>query len=347
MRLLLPFIDDSTLFFAARVRSLLATTGHTVVTAHHSLETDYSGVTDRQIATVLPKGPDITTPSDFFRSSNPALSDYDAVVFCRPSRDLTALGRDKSFLSRRERPRLVAYLGGLDFTPEKGMRNRAMFDAVFLNSDRDAQIYRSLKIGRRDQFIGWGHPYYVLSPRRSLGENIYFFAQALSPATWASREFICRVLKAIARGNPNRKVFLKLRHLPGENDRHKHKEVFAYPDIVGPDGPANLHMTACSMSEAIEDAGIAITCTSTAAMETIGAGIPTMIYLDYIERYRDPLTGPMAAEFAGSDLITDTTRLLQLRAREPNPTWLQTRFRSHAAFISELEAAISQGRTPC
>jgi hypothetical protein len=76
-----------------------------------------------------------------------------------------------------------------------------------------------------------------------------------------------QAILAIARAHPDRRVWIKLRHLPGENAGHLHKEEFDYPSLL-PDlpggAPANLDVTAISMAESLQRAGVGITCTSTA-----------------------------------------------------------------------------------
>jgi hypothetical protein len=155
--------------------------------------------------------------------------------------------------------------------------------------------------------------------------EVWFFAQAISPRTRASRLHMLRVLAAIARAHPDRPVRLKLRHLPGENAAHLHREEHDYPALLAalPGGrPANLDLVAGPMATALERAGIGITCTSTAAADLLGAGIPTLVHLDYVENYLDPLVAPMRAMFAGSGLIAGLEDLLALRCPPPDPAWL-------------------------
>jgi len=133
------------------------------------------------------------------------------------------------------------------------------------------------------------------------------------------------MLAAIARRHVDRDVYIKLRHLPDENKDHLHREKFSYPQIIEdwPEPlPANLKLTACTMDEAISRAGIGVTCTSTAAIDLLRSGLPTLITLDYVEHYLDPMAEQMERLFKGSGLIAPLDEVLNLKVRAPVESWL-------------------------
>jgi hypothetical protein len=331
-RILLPFLDDSTLFFARAMRDLMAPLGARTVLARLTGPDD---LTDRQMREILPGGPDLVLSEEALAAGQ-GLAGFDAVVTCRVMRALKLLMAAGDFRARPGRPAIVAFTGGLDFFPARGFANRMDCDAVFVQSAAAMPAFRRMA---RDQGVAhWqhvdhGHPF-LMQPepgtaarvRAEARPEIWFFAQAISPRTRASRLHMLRVLAAIARAHPDRPVRLKLRHLPGENAGHLHREEHDYPALMAdlPGGrPANLDLVAGPMAEALDRAGIGITCTSTAAADLLGAGIPTLVHLDYVENYLDPLVAPMRAMFAGSGLIAGLEDLLALRTAPPDPAWLE------------------------
>lgn len=337
MRFLLPFFDDSTLIFAATMRAKLAERGHDVITAMSSA----AHLSERQIATHLPMGADITIDDAFF--STPEIAGFDAVII---SKAPEAIRRQIAKGGIRQRPAYIAFQPGLEFTPDRGRKNRRDFDIVFLYSaDHRDKFKRAIK-SPRWQHVSFGHPYFMTpkAPDLSGRKNVYFFAQAISPATLNSRRFVVDVLATLAERHPDRDVFVKLRHLPGENDNHVHRETYAYPWLLEryfPDAPPNLKLTACTMAEALDDAAIAITCTSTAVMDAISAGVPAMIYLDYVENYHDQYARPMRNEFAASGLISSIPQIMDLEASAPDEDWMRQHFRGDELF-EEIETAVGE-----
>ena len=129
----------------------------------------------------------------------------------------------------------------------------------------------------------------------------------------------------MARRHTERDFYIKLRHLPHENQAHLHRERFSYPQILDnwPEPlPENLKVTACSMDEAIARAGMGLTCTSTAAIDLLRAGVPTLINLDYVEHYLDPMAPEMRGLFEHSGLIAPLADVLNLKIRQPDEAWL-------------------------
>ena len=335
MKVALPFYDDSTLIFASKLKALLKNSEAECLT-HYIMNGRHSGVSDRQMALYLPEGPDFSL--DARKSiSKEFYSDYAAALFCRVPAEFMPILKDSSYMRKRSRPIFIAFQPGLEFTPEKGFKNRRLFDVVFLNTQDDVDLVK--KKQRRGQYISWGHPYFIYPEnyKKDNGGAIYFFSQAISPNTIMARLHILEVLRALAITNPDRRVVIKLRHLPEENPNHVHQELFDYPSLLADMGsvPQNLQCSACSMNEALRDASIAITCTSTAAMDAISAGIPTMIYLDYIENYKDRMVEPMFELFRESGMVTPLRNILHLKTGKPNAHWLETRFRS-MDFVQEL-----------
>ena len=136
------------------------------------------------------------------------------------------------------------------------------------------------------------------------------------------------MLAALAERHRDRTVWIKLRHLPHENAAHLHKEKHDYPGLLSAmkDPPDNLRLTACTMDEALENAALGITCTSTAAVDLVRSGVPAMVYLDYVDNYADPLVDPMRKQFADSGLIANLEQVLALAPKPVNPAWVSDTF---------------------
>lgn len=347
MRALLPFSDDSTLFFACRMAELLKDSD---ISADLGWLAEGSDLSPRQLQATLPRGPDVLVKNVVFKQTEP-LSEYDMILTSRLFAPLRDMLRNTFLRHRAARPAVMAFQGGLDFDVERGFSNRRYADAVFVTPQRSVSAFRdwAMRTGQGGmQYVGFGHPTFT-TPRPvlrrddpSAPRDVYFFAQAISPRSRPARVFVLRTLAAIARAHPDRTVWLKLRHLSHENQSHLHREAHPYAELLaraGAEGVGNLRITADPMDKVLPQAGIGITCTSTAAIDLVRAGVPTMITLDYVENYLDPLAEPMSALFADSGLITPLTRLLELDARPPDPDWVANMFVDPADLIDQIFAA--------
>lgn len=355
-RILLPFNDDSTLFFAGRMREVLKDSPCRVQTAWLPARSDLSY---RQMTAILPEGPDMMMLNDAFAQVTP-LQQFDAIVTSRMFPPLRDMLRRAHLRFLADRPCVIAFQGGLDFDPERGFFNRRHADAVFVVPKHNIDAYRAQMetLDTGPQYLGFGHPTFLTPAARTAAapadpatrRDIYFFAQAISPVSRGGRLHILRMLAAIARANPDRDVWLKLRHLPHENSQHLHRELHSYPDLIetlGRKVPDNLRLTSDSMETVLERAAIGVTCTSTAAVDLIRAGVPTQVYLDYAENYLDPLTDPMRRLFAGSNLIAGLEDVLHLRTQAPDPDWLSTLFCAPDQLAEQvLEALAAFHRRP-
>lgn len=326
------FSDDSTLIFARRMREVLQAADPDCL-IEMVWFTDESALSYRQITQLLPQGPDRVLGGKQLVS----LMRDPSVRAILTSRIYRAMLRPLNSPVARwsgNRPCILSFLGGLDFFPAQGFARRRNCDAVYL-FPRSALADYAQQVGQSTQGwqeIGFGHPSVMRAkaPPADLADrrDIYFFTQALSPSTLRGRLHMLRVMAAIAKANPERRVFIKLRHLPSENRQHLHLEKYDYPGLMAQLGPLppNLLLTDITMEEALETAALGITCTSTAAMDLLRAGLPCMVYLDFVDAYRDPLVPPMRKMFQGSGVITSTEDLLNLKPGALNPQWLEDMF---------------------
>ncbi len=312
--------------------------GHDCVSYYMKYSRDAAQISDRQMNANTENGPDLVAEEEAL--STEFLRSFDAVIVCRVTREIRDLVNNKAYMAEGKRPCFIAFQPGLEFTPERGVRNRRNFDVVFLNSQTDADAYGPEITGRGWKHVSWGHPYFLKPAelRDDRGGDIFFFAQAISPVTYNSRIHIAEVLRAIALANPHRQLFVKLRHLPNENTDHVHREEFNYPDLFKDlwEVPENIVFSACTMKEALARASLALTCTSTAAMDALSAGVPTIVYTDYVENYRDRMAGAMQRIFRDSGIIMPLKSVLYLDYRKPRMSWLERHFRDETIFLELL-----------
>lgn len=332
---LLLFSDDSTLFFARRMRDCLHAADPDLV-VHMGWVVGENALSYRQMEQLLPEGPDLALDGKSAFHDLMLAGSHRAILTSRVYGPLGAQLRSILMSVTQERPCVLAFLGGLDFFPQQGYFRRRNCDGVYLFPQSEIPVFEKQAADCQDrmwQEVGFGHPTFlapevlqtdVLESRR----DIYFFTQALSPSTHRGRLHMLQAMAAIARANPDRTVWIKLRHLPEENQKHLHLEEHDYPGLLKtlPNAPENLKLTACTMDEALEGAALGITCTSTAAIDVLRGGVPCMVHLDFVDNYVDPLVAPMRKLFADSGVITSLDAMLHLRASPPNPEWVENMF---------------------
>ncbi len=344
MKFLLPFHHDTSLIFATRFERQLREGGHEVSLVELVEPDGKERISDRQRATYLPDRRVLSV--DIERAGQPDFYDgYNAVAVCVPVAPLRRLLRRRRYMSRKDRPRFIAFFPGMEFTPHIGMRGRRDFDAIFLNHAEHEALYRK-HFMRPGQFVSWGHPYFT-RPERFIDESdgrkdVYFFAQAITPSTKRSRMHVVEVLAAIARAHPDRNVVIKLRHLTNENQHHVHKEEWSYEKLVDElqsGRPDNLTIDTGTTDAALAKAAYCITCTSTAAMDAISAGVATAVYLDYPDFWQDPLNHKMRCFISGSSLSISLLSLIELNIANPSNTWAMQNFRNCRSFMDDFCSA--------
>ncbi|MCG7630338.1 hypothetical protein MHM88_21255 [Epibacterium sp. MM17-32] len=332
---LLLFSDDSTLFFARRMRACLQASN-----PDQKVEMGWvvaeNALSYRQMAQLLPEGPDLALHGKSAFEDLFLAQSHKAILTSRVYNALGGQLRRTVMHVTADRPCVIAFLGGLDFFPENGYYHRRHCDGVFLFPHSELQVFEqqaSTWPNRMWQEVGFGHPAFLTPeplPANALEtrRDIYFFTQALSPSTRRGRMHMLQAMAALARANPDHTVWVKLRHLPDENQQHLHLEKHDYPSLMAalPNRPDNLKITACTMDEALSTAALGITCTSTAAIDVVRSGVPCMVHLDFVDSYLDPLVAPMRKLWSESGLITSLEDMLHRRTQPPNPQWVEHMF---------------------
>lgn len=269
-------------------------------------------------------------------------------------------------LGAADRPVLVSGLPGISFPANAtALELRAGVDLMVLHSHREVTAYS-------EQWRSTGHavapgldfalarlPYLASDPgdphdRGAAGDaepqlrsrsDVVFAAQSLVPA---GREDRLRVLRALAALPDGLTPVVKLRAVGSQ--RQAHNEKYAYPDLVrghtrGPepeDSLARVEFRAGSMRRVLADAHGFATVSSTAVLEAIAAGVPSLVLEDF---------GVGAEQinlvFEGSGLFGSLDDLAAGRFVHPDAGWLQQNYFHPVAdddWIDRLTALLTRRR---
>jgi hypothetical protein len=120
-------------------------------------------------------------------------------------------------------------------------------------------------------------------PLTASRQSIVFFEQPVIPARRMQRMHLLAGLVDVARSRPDVDVLIKLRHAKGETAHHEAR--FHFEDIakkVFERGcPANLSFTHENAQSLLARASLAVTVSSTVAVEAMARGVPTRIISDF------------------------------------------------------------------
>lgn len=114
--------------------------------------------------------------------------------------------------------------------------------------------------------------------------SIMFFEQPVIPPRRIQRLYLLAGLADLARRHPEADVLIKLRHARGETAHHRtrfHLDDLAGELFAGGDRPANLVFTHEAAPRLLGRASLAVTVSSTVAVEAMARGIPTRIVSDF------------------------------------------------------------------
>ncbi|GAA4177548.1 DUF6716 putative glycosyltransferase [Gryllotalpicola koreensis] len=226
-------------------------------------------------------------------------------------------------ITQRVRPRPVIMTGlpGIS-TPAKykGLFRRAQADLFVLHSHREIREYRDLaqKRGVPHEFVLATLPFlehHEPVPEWS-GErdSIVFAAQPGVPQTLAERRTLVDRLVQTAVAHPGLRVVIKVRAQAGE--RQTHRERHPYAELVPQNAPRNLVVEGGSMVSHLARAVGFVTVSSTAAIEAIAAGVPSLVLTDF------GVSGELINEvFVGSGLLGPSRDLIAGRFHEVDPRW--------------------------
>ena len=162
----------------------------------------------------------------------------------------------------------------------------------------------------------------IPTTRASEPGKIVFAAQAKVPEELADRQHL---LRGLSRLGDDRRVVIKLRALPGEQQTHRERLPYTelWTDLVRSEGLAadRVEFAGGSMADALADADGFVTVSSTAALEAIGLDVPILVLSDF----------GVSAEtinevFVDSGCLGTLTDLAAGRLRTPRPEWMQQNY---------------------
>ena len=169
--------------------------------------------------------------------------------------------------------------------------------------------------------------------------RVVFAPQAKMPVTRAHREQILHALARLAADQPDVDVVVKVRGLAGEAQTHH--EAFPFDvllaDLVAAgDVPSGAVRVATGpLADQLGPGSALVTVSSTAALESLAAGIPTLVLEDFGVNER-----MLNAVFLGSGCLGTLDDLAAGRFGVPDPRWLADNYLHRAP--SELPDAIGQ-----
>ena len=227
----------------------------------------------------------------------------------------------------KNRPVLVTGLPGISYPAnDLAVRHRRGFDLMVLHSRRERAAYAEVVARLGGPALGLATlPYLAaVEPAPAGGRDVVFAAQSLVPPGRGERE---AVLVALAGLPPGLDPVVKVRALTGE--RQAHNEELPYAELwAGLERPGlrSVEFRAGSMAAALHRAAGFVTVSSTAALEALAAGVPTLV-LDEFGVSADLIN----EVFTGSGLLGGLDRLRAGDFATPQPEWLADNYFHPAA----------------
>lgn len=258
-----------------------------------------------------------------------------------PFIDELLAGRMKGRLTS---PVIVAGIPGIWMPPTAlGLQLRRGADLMVVHSHAEREAVRAmLTPGARLSQVG------LASLRSSGGQigrsprpRVVFAPQALVPQGTDARTHLFEALVRTARAHPDVDVVIKLRG--GAGEAQTHSEIESFPSIAERSGeplPDNLVFRHGPLREFLGDCVGFVTVSSTAAIEAIEAGVPTLCLSDYgvgVEQIN--------TVFEGSGLFGTVDDLVALRFHQPAAEWRSTHYFHDSDDDDWADVAESAART--
>lgn len=188
------------------------------------------------------------------------------------------------------RPLIVTGYPGIVFRMHlNGFMDRAPVDLFCMTSQYDHDLYTTA-VGALGADPGnavvtglsitWRGHQAPDGAEERVRDAIVYFDQPTVPVTFTQRSFVVDQLIALARRYPETQVLLKPRHRPDEMTIHWTKYHLADIAAKRRDTPDNFKVDYTSVPDLLARARVALTFSSTAAIEAMRAKIPTRILSD-------------------------------------------------------------------
>lgn len=250
---------------------------------------------------------------------------------------------------------LISALPGVAYpATQRGWNYRRPGDAFICHSHAEARDFSFLSESAKGHqpTIMVGKLPFLSSPgfpaeSQAAIKRLVFAPQAKVPCVREERERILIALERCARLNPGLDVVVKLRARAGEPQTHL--EQFPYDEIFQElqasgriSGSTHLRFTTGSMAEVLNPGSALVTVSSTAALESIDRGLPTMILRDF-----GVSEEMINIVFHGSGLLGTLDDLQLLNFGTPNKPWLRENYfhRMTPAFSQSLQVLAERARS--
>lgn len=251
------------------------------------------------------------------------------------------------------RPGLVGGLPGMSYPATlRALRFRAGQDLFVVHSERERREFAAVADRLELDLPLALAPLPFLPPRTALHPaqagapadsattpltRVVFAPQAKMPVTRAHREKILRALARLAAERPDVDVVVKVRGLAGEAQTHHEdlpfdtllNDLIAHGDVP----PGAIRVATGPLVDQLEPGAALVTVSSTAALESLAAGIPTLILEDFGVNER-----MLNAVFLGSGCLGSLEDLAAGRWGTPDSVWLEDNYLQRSP--SELADAV-------
>lgn len=246
------------------------------------------------------------------------------------------------------RPVLVTGFPGITVPAnELALRFRRHVDLVIVHSRRELREHRALaaSLGLPTRFALARLPFLPDSAEPGTAaargaardrQDVLFAAQSLVPAQEEQRRAI---LEALADVPDGMRPVVKVR--AGVGERQAHNEDLPYAEL---DPDPRIMFRAGSMADALQRTRGFVTVSSTAVLEALAMGIPSIVLSDF--GVDDAM---ITTVFTGSGLLGTLDDVRAGRFAHPHPDWLEDNYfhnRSDDEWLDELAHLVSEPRVP-
>ncbi|MGW7103483.1 DUF6716 putative glycosyltransferase [Streptomyces sp. NPDC054838] len=288
--------------------------------------------TARQLGEVgigaAPDGPAEVTCAEFLAEIGRArgADRYDVVVLALVGGAVQAVLHGVRALWPEPAARPVLVTGYVGVVYEKltdGLLLRHGADLVLANSPYDAGRFRAVYEGAgaaSDAVTETALPFLEGAAHQPGADapTVVFAVQPSVPESRADRTYLLARAAAHARLHPGREVLVKLRSRPGEHTTHLEEHPYQRLAERLPGGlPPNCRLVYGNMGAVLDDTGLLVTVSSTAALESLHRGIPTAVLTDL--GIREALGNH---HFLGSGCLASWDQLDQGLLPAGDPGWL-------------------------
>ena len=253
------------------------------------------------------------------------------------------------------RPVLVSGFPGLTIPAErKAIVYREQVDLIVLHSRREVRAFRAnaIELGIAVEF-GLATLAFLQGGRAADAAadgqrtDLVFAAQAKVPAARDDRVRLLGWLAAAARRHPSRRVVVKVRARRGEAQTHAeafdYAELLADPEVrraLGGSLPPNLVVDDGPMADHLARATGLVTVSSTAALEAVASGLPTLLIDEF------GVTPKLInTVFEGSGLFGGADAIADWALRRPAEGWLADNYfhgDEHDDWVARLDMLLDR-----